>query len=224
MHRRQEALQKRHYSSEPPQIADSRAGDTNRRHLAQADGVSVTGRLSAGDRSLAHRERLVVTGPTVPAVHPPERAEWRPAARYRAVRRPEHSSGLPPSESELPPGRRASDVFQLIASLISAGELSDSKRWVYLNWVFCDRGRRAKIGDLSMGQRRRLDLALILAQRPRAPPRRTHKSSPIALVDDSPMRWEPRKHGHCVFRATDNSFGYADWPLLDATIPSEVTA
>jgi len=130
----------------------------------------------------------------------------------------------------LPPDRRASDVFSThIASLISAGELSDSEA-VGLSQLGLLRPRETgkKIGDLSMGQRRRLDLALILAQRPHVlllDEPTNHLS--IALVDELTDALGATQaavivstHDRQLLRDT------ADWPhlSLDATIESAVTA
>ncbi len=235
VHRRQEALQAHAITvPEPPQVFRfpelvTRTGAI----LLRADGVSVTGRLSRpATISLAHRERLVVTGPNgagKSTLLNVLSGDLLPDTG--AVRRPESTRlGFLRQESELPPDRRASDVFSThIASLISAGELSDSEA-VGLSQLGLLRPRETgkKIGDLSMGQRRRLDLALILAQRPHVlllDEPTNHLS--IALVDELTDALGATQaavivstHDRQLLRDT------ADWPhlSLDATIESEVTA
>jgi macrolide transport system ATP-binding/permease protein len=235
VHRRQEALQAHAITvPEPPQVFRfpelvTRTGAI----LLRADGVSVTGRLSRpATVSLAHRERLVVTGPNgagKSTLLNVLSGDLLPDTG--AVRRPESTRlGFLRQESELPPDRRASDVFSThIASLISAGELSDSEA-VGLSQLGLLRPRETgkKIGDLSMGQRRRLDLALILAQRPHVlllDEPTNHLS--IALVDELTDALGATQaavivstHDRQLLRDT------ADWPhlSLDATIESEVTA
>ena len=235
VHRRQEALQAHAITvPEPPQVFRfpelvTRTGAI----LLRADGVSVTGRLSRpATVSLAHRERLVVTGPNgagKSTLLNVLSGDLLPDTG--AVRRPESTRlGFLRQESELPPDRRASDVFSThIASLISAGELSDSEA-VGLSQLGLLRPRETgkKIGDLSMGQRRRLDLALILAQRPHVlllDEPTNHLS--IALVDELTDALGATQaavivstHDRQLLRDT------ADWPhlSLDATIESAVTA
>ena len=235
VHRRQEALRAHAVTvPEPPQVFRfpelvTRTGAI----LLRADGVSVTGRLSRpATVSLAHRERLVVTGPNgagKSTLLNVLSGDLLPDTG--AVRRPESTRlGFLRQESELPPDRRASDVFSThIASLISAGELSDSEA-VGLSQLGLLRPRETgkKIGDLSMGQRRRLDLALILAQRPHVlllDEPTNHLS--IALVDELTDALGATQaavivstHDRQLLRDT------ADWPhlSLDATIESEVTA
>lgn len=235
VHRRQEALQAHAITvPEPPQVFRfpelmTRTGAI----LLRADGVSVTGRLSRPVTvSLAHRERLVVTGPNgagKSTLLNVLSGDLLPDTG--AVRRPESTRlGFLRQESELPPGRRASDVFSThIASLISAGELSDSEA-VGLSQLGLLRPQETgkKIGDLSMGQRRRLDLALILAQRPHVlllDEPTNHLS--IALVDELTDALGATQaavivstHDRQLLRDT------ADWPhlSLDATIESAVTA
>ena len=235
VHRRQEALQAHAITvPEPPQVFRfpelmTRTGAI----LLRADGVSVTGRFSRPVTvSLSHRERLVVTGPNgagKSTLLNVLSGDLLPDTG--AVRRPESTRlGFLRQESELPPDRRASDVFSThIASLISAGELSDSEA-VGLSQLGLLRPRETgkKIGDLSMGQRRRLDLALILAQRPHVlllDEPTNHLS--IALVDELTDALGATQaavivstHDRQLLRDT------ADWPhlSLDATIESEVTA
>jgi macrolide transport system ATP-binding/permease protein len=235
VHRRQEALRAHAVTvPEPPQVFRfpelvTRTGAI----LLRADGVSVTGRLSRPVTvSLAHRERLVVTGPNgagKSTLLNVLSGDLLPDTG--AVRRPESTRlGFLRQESELPPARRASEVFSAhIASLISAGELSDSEA-VGLSQLGLLRPRETgkKIGDLSMGQRRRLDLALILAQRPHVlllDEPTNHLS--IALVDELTDALGATQaavivstHDRQLLRDT------ADWPhlSLDATIESEVTA
>ena len=85
------------------------------------------------------------------------------------VRRPENTRlAFLRQETVLPPARRASEVYAThIASLVNAGTLPEPEA-VGLSQLGLlkpqETGKR--IGELSMGQQRRLDLALILATRP----------------------------------------------------------
>ena len=148
-----------------------------------------------------------------------------------AVSRPESTRlGFLRQESALPPDRRASEVFAThIAALVSAGELPESEA-VGLSQLGLLKPRETgkRIGELSMGQQRRLDLALILAVRPQVlllDEPTNHLS--IALVDEltdalgtTQAAVVVSTHDRQLLRDT------ADWPQLslDATIEREVTA
>lgn len=173
VHRRQDQLDAHAVTvPEPPQefrFPDlaTRTGAT----LLSADGVSVEGRLpTATSLSLSHRERLVVTGPngagksTLLAVlsgeHEPDTGIVR---RPRSVR-----LGFLRQETALPLDQRASDVFRTrVDGLLADGALSGAEA-VGLSQLGLLRPRESskRVGELSMGQQRRLDLALVLATRP----------------------------------------------------------
>ncbi|QIS41156.1 ABC-F family ATP-binding cassette domain-containing protein [Clavibacter capsici] len=173
VHRRQDQLEAHAVTvPEPPQ--EFRFPDLATRTgaaLLTADGVSVDGRLSeATSLSLSHRGRLVVTGPngagksTLLAVLA---GDLEPDAgtvrRSRGVR-----LGLLRQETALPLDRRASDVYRAHLDALVAGGAVDSAETVGLSRLGLLRPREAgkRVGELSMGQQRRLDLALVLAARP----------------------------------------------------------
>jgi len=173
VHRRQDALEAHAITvPQPPQVfrfpdLTSRTGAL----LLRADEVSIAGRLSPPvTLSLSHRERLVVTGPNgagKSTLLNVLSGELMPDTG--GVRRPENTRlAFLRQETVLPPARRASEVYAThIASLVNAGTLPEPEA-VGLSQLGLlkpqETGKR--IGELSMGQQRRLDLALILATRP----------------------------------------------------------
>ncbi len=173
VHRRQEALEAHAVTvPEPPQLfrfpeLPTRSGAV----LLSVDHVSVAGRLSQPvSFSLSHRGRLVVTGPngagksTLLSV---VGSELSPDTG--AVRMPRSTRlGFLHQETALPPDRRASEVYAThVGALVSEGTLQESDA-IGLSQLGLLRPREAgkRVGELSMGQQRRLDLALVLAMRP----------------------------------------------------------
>jgi macrolide transport system ATP-binding/permease protein len=173
VHRRQEALEAHAVTvPEPPQHfrfpdLPTRTGAV----LLSVDHVCVTGRLTEPvSFSLSHRGRLVVTGPngagksTLLSV---VAGELSPDTG--AVRMPRSTRlGFLHQETTLPPDRRASEVYAThIDALVSEGTLRESDA-IGLSQLGLLRPREAgkRVGELSMGQQRRLDLALVLAMRP----------------------------------------------------------
>ncbi len=173
VHRRQEALEAHAVTvPEPPQLfrfpeLPTRTGAV----LLSVDHVSVAGRLSQPvSFSLSHRGRLVVTGPngagksTLLSV---VGSELSPDTG--AVRMPRSTRlGFLHQETALPPDRRASEVYAThVGALVSEGTLRESDA-IGLSQLGLLRPREAgkRVGELSMGQQRRLDLALVLAMRP----------------------------------------------------------
>lgn len=173
VHRRQEALETHAVTvPEPPQLfrfpeLPTRTGAV----LLSVDHISVAGRLSQPvSFSLSHRGRLVVTGPngagksTLLSV---VGGELSPDTG--AVRMPRSTRlGLLHQETTLPPDRRASEVYAThVGALVSEGTLQESDA-IGLSQLGLLRPREAgkRVGELSMGQQRRLDLALVLAMRP----------------------------------------------------------
>ena len=173
VHRRQEALEAHAVTvPEPPQLfrfpeLPTRTGAV----LLSVDHVSVAGRLSQPvSFSLSHRGRLVVTGPngagksTLLSVVGGELAP-----DTGAVRTPRSTRlGFLHQETTLPPERRASEVYAThVGALVSEGTLLESDA-IGLSQLGLLRPREAgkRVGELSMGQQRRLDLALVLAMRP----------------------------------------------------------
>lgn len=120
--------------------------------------------------SLSHRGRLIVTGPNGAGkstllgviagdVAPSTGAVHRPSNVRLAFLR---------QESDLPPDRRASELYaERLEQLVAVGTVSAGDA-VGLSQLGVLRSRESskRIGELSMGQQRRLDLALTLAVRP----------------------------------------------------------
>lgn len=173
VHRRQEQLEAHAVTvPEPPQQfrfpdLPTRSGAV----LLSTDRVSVAGRLAGPvSLSLSHRGRQVVTGPngagksTLLAVIAGELQPDIGSVRMpRSVR-----LGFLRQETELPLQRRASEVYAAhLDTLIAAGTLPASEA-IGLSQLGLLRSREAskRIGELSMGQQRRLDLALVLATKP----------------------------------------------------------
>lgn len=173
VHRRQDQLDAHAVTvPEPPQ--QFRFPDLATRTgaaLLTADGVSVEGRLPmAASLSLSHRGRLVVTGAngagksTLLAVIA---GDLEPDTG--AVRRPRSVRlGFLRQESTLPLDRRASDVYRTRVDALLAEDALSGVEAVGLSQLGLLRPRESskRVGELSMGQQRRLDLALVLAARP----------------------------------------------------------
>ncbi|MFP7834658.1 ABC-F family ATP-binding cassette domain-containing protein [Marisediminicola sp. LYQ134] len=173
VHRRQEQLEAHAITvPEPPQHfrfpdLPTRTGAV----LLSADRVSVAGRLvHPVSFSLLHRGRLVVTGPngagksTLLAVIAGELHPDTGSVRMSQSAR----LGFLRQETDLPLHRRASEVYAAhVDALVAAGTLSASEA-VGLSQLGLLRARESSkhIGELSMGQQRRLDLAMVLATQP----------------------------------------------------------
>ncbi|MCI2957031.1 ATP-binding cassette domain-containing protein [Agromyces atrinae] len=172
VHRRQEALDAHALAvPEPPQRfrfpeLATRTGAA----LIDVDRVAVAGRLSETTFALTHRGRLVVTGPngagksTLLAVTAGEMSPDSGVVRSPRDIRLGHLR----QESALALDRRASEVFAThVDALVASGALPASGA-IALSQLGLLRGREAgkRVGELSMGQQRRLDLALVLASRP----------------------------------------------------------
>ena len=168
VHRRQEQLEAHAVTvPEPPQVfrfpeLATRTGAV----LLSVEDVTVTGRLTRPAAfSLSHRGRLVVTGPngagksTLLSV---AAGDLRPDTG--TVRRPQNVRlAFLRQESELPLDRRASEFY---AAHVDA--LVPSREAVGLSQLGLLRARESskRIGELSMGPQRRLELALVLATKP----------------------------------------------------------
>lgn len=173
VHRRQEQLEA-HAITVPHPPLHFRFPDLPTRTgavLLSAERVSVAGRLAHPvSFSLSHRGRLVVTGSngagksTLLAMIA---GELRPDTG--AVRIPQSVRlGFLRQETDLPLQRRASEVYSVhVDALVAAGTLAATEA-VGLSQLDLLRARESskRIGELSMGQQRRLDLALVLATKP----------------------------------------------------------
>ncbi|WP_336643731.1 ABC-F family ATP-binding cassette domain-containing protein [Microbacterium sp. MMO-113] len=173
VHRRQEALEAHAVIvPEPPQVfrfpdLPTRTGAV----FLSVDHVAVTGRLRESvSFTLSHRGRLVVTGAngagksTLLSVVGGEMQPDTGSVRMS----PSTRLGFLHQETTLPPDRRASEVYAThIGALVSEGALKESDA-IGLSQLGLLRPREAgkRVGELSMGQQRRLDLALVLAARP----------------------------------------------------------
>jgi macrolide transport system ATP-binding/permease protein len=173
VHRRQEHLEAHAVTvPEPPlQFRFPHLPTKTGTVLLSVECVSVAGRLpSPVSFSLAHRGRLVVTGPngcgksTLLAVIA---GELRPDTG--SVRMPQSVRlSFLRQETDLPLQRRASEVYAAhVDALVAARTLPGSEA-VGLSQLGLLRSRESnkRIGELSVGQQRRLDLALALATKP----------------------------------------------------------
>ncbi|MFJ4038760.1 ABC-F family ATP-binding cassette domain-containing protein [Microbacterium sp. NPDC090007] len=173
VHRRQDQLEAYAVTvPEPPQVF--RFPDLATRRgavLLSVDEVTVAGRLPHPVTfSLSHRGRLVVTGPngagksTLLSV-----AAGDLDTDTGVVRRPQNVRlGFLRQETALPSDCRASEVYAThVDALQSSGTIPPGEV-VGLSQLGLLRARESsrRIGELSMGQRRRLDLAMVLAAKP----------------------------------------------------------
>ncbi|GAA1324542.1 ABC-F family ATP-binding cassette domain-containing protein [Leucobacter albus] len=173
VHRRQEALDA-HAVTVPPPPQQFRFPEVSTRtgaELLNVNGVGVAGRL-AGPASFAvgHRGRLVVTGPngagksTLLAVAAGELAPDAGTVSSSQGTR----IGFLRQESSLPLEVRAADIYaDRLERAIARGELRESHA-IGLSQLGLLRPEESgkRVGELSMGQRRRLDLALVFASLP----------------------------------------------------------
>lgn len=173
VHRRRESLEAHAITvPEPPQVfrfpgLRTRTGTA----LLTVENVSVTGRLRGPvSFSLSQRSRLVVTGPngsgrsTLLNV-----AGGDLAPDTGTVRKPRTTRlGFLRQESDLPREQRASEVYETyLDALVAAGIVPISEVvGVSQLGLLKPQELSKRVGELSMGQQRRLDLALVLAARP----------------------------------------------------------
>lgn len=173
VHRRQEQLEA-HAVTVPEPPLHFRFPDLPTRTgaaLLSAERVSVAGRFAQEvSFSLSHRGRLVVTGlngagkSTLLAVLA---GELRPDTG--SVRMPQSVRlGFLRQETALPLHRRASEVFAEHADALEVAGILNASEAIGLSQLGLLRARESskRIGELSMGQQRRLDLALVLAAKP----------------------------------------------------------
>lgn len=173
VHRRQEALEAHGVTVPPPpqEFRFPELATRTGRDLVTVSEVSVAGRLTGPvSFTLGHRGRLLVTGPngsgksTLLAVMADELPPDRGTARVQHGVR----VGYLRQESRLPGEARAADVYAAhLDRLVASGVLPEAKA-VGLSQLGLLRAREAgkPVGALSMGQQRRLELALVLAARP----------------------------------------------------------
>lgn len=173
VHRRQEALDAHTISvPEPPQVflfpnLPTRPGAS----LLNVDRVSVTGRLRRPvSFMLSQGGRFLVTGANgvgkstllrvTSGQLTPDTGEVRRAAGIRV--------GFLEQESSLALDRRANEVFnEHVDSLIAAGLIAESEAIGISDLGLLKPLELSKrVGELSVGQQRRLDLAIVLASRP----------------------------------------------------------
>ena len=173
VHRRQEQLDA-HAVTVPEPPLQFRFPDLPTRTgavLLSADHVRVAGRLTGPvSFSLSHRGRLVVTGPNgagkstllsvIAGELHPDMGSVRLPQKVRL--------GFLRQETEIPLHRRASEVYADHVDALIAAETLTASEAVGLSQLGLLRARESgkRIGELSMGQQRRLDLALVLATRP----------------------------------------------------------
>ncbi|WP_087007229.1 ABC-F family ATP-binding cassette domain-containing protein [Gulosibacter sp. 10] len=228
VHRRRDALEAHAVRvPEPPQeLAAPAPARVPKGVLIEAAGVAVADRLRR-PVALALRggERLLVTGPngagksTLLAVLAARMAPTTGTVRLAEGVR----AGLLRQETALPPDLRAAEAYEaamnrLIASGgLHPGEAASLGSLGLLRGVEADR----RVGELSMGQRRRLDLAVLLASRPHVlllDEPTNHLS--MALVDElgealatSPAAVIVSTHDRQLIRDLDS------WPRLELGRP-----
>lgn len=229
VHRRQAALEAHAITTpEPPQVLHfpdlpGRSGTV----LEVAD-VSAPGRLSRPvSFALASGERLLVTGPngagksTLLGI-----AAGDVAPASGRVHMPDGVRlGWLRQESSLPRGRRAAQVYsEYVESLVSRGVLAAGDA-VGLSQLGLLRSREAglPVEHLSVGQRRRLDLAMTLAGRPHVvllDEPTNHLS--MALVDELTEALQATAAA-VVVSSHDRQFlrDAAAWPRLGLGVVSE---
>ncbi|GAA1307158.1 ABC-F family ATP-binding cassette domain-containing protein [Pseudonocardia xinjiangensis] len=173
VHRRQEDLEAHVVDvPEPPlRFQAPRLGAMPGATLLRADDVAVSGRLAGPCSTLLRSgDRLVVAGPngsgksTFLAVL----AGVLDPTGGSVHRKRDARIGLLRQESPPPSRRRAFEIYDAAVSrLVNAGRLHESER-VPLSQLglLGSRDAARPVADLSIGQQRRLDLAVLLAARP----------------------------------------------------------
>ncbi|MFF2087273.1 ABC-F family ATP-binding cassette domain-containing protein [Nocardia sp. NPDC058176] len=233
VHRRQDELERHRLTAPtPPQRftmpeLPARAGVT----VVRAENVTVTGRLAEPvELSLDSGDRLVISGANgagkstllsvLTGALEPTTGQLHRARKARIH--------LLQQESRWPLRRRAREVYDThLADLVTAGLLAEGDV-VGLSTLGLLSSREANkpIGDLSMGQQRRLDLACALAARPHAlllDEPTNHLS--ITLVDE--LTEALHATAAAVIVAThDRQLGrdLRDWPRLELGVRTGSTA
>jgi macrolide transport system ATP-binding/permease protein len=139
--------------------------------LLSADRITVADRMTSEvSCALSRGDRLVVTGPNgagkstllrvlAGELHP----TMGDVRRSQGIR-----LGFLRQETDLPLDRRASDAYRAHLDALVAAGILDLSEAVGLSQLGLLRARESskRIGELSMGQQRRLDLAIVLATKP----------------------------------------------------------
>ncbi|WP_092621418.1 ABC-F family ATP-binding cassette domain-containing protein [Jiangella sp. DSM 45060] len=233
VHRRREALDAHAVTVPEPPLEfrfpelRARAGAT----LLSVEDVGVAGRLRGPvSFSLSRRGRLVVTGPNGAGKSTLLRvAAAELAPDTGSVRRPGGTRlGFLRQESDLPPDRRAGEVYDTHVDALVASGAVPSPEAIGLSQLGLLKPRESgrRVGELSVGQQRRLDLALVLAMRPHVlllDEPTNHLS--IALVDeltealgDTQAAVVVSSHDRQLLRDV------AGWPSIDLSAPAGIGA
>ncbi len=227
VHRRQEALEAHAITTpEPPQVfrfpeLRTRTGAA----LLSVENISVSGRLKGPvSFSLSHRDRLVVIGPngsgksTLLKVASGELVSDTGTIRTHGATR----LGFLRQESHLPLDQRASEVFREHLDALAAAGVIPTSETVGMSQLGLLKPRELskRVGELSMGQQRRLDLALVLATRPHVlllDEPTNHLS--IALVDELTEALGVTQAA-VVVSSHDRQLlrDVSDWPSLDLSV------
>ena len=226
VHRRREELEAHAVTvPHPPQVLrfpqlSARSGSV----LLAADRLGVAGRL-AGPVSfeLSRRDRLVVTGPNGAGKSTLLSAAAGQLTPDNGTVRSSYGTrlGFLRQETSLPEGSRASDVFRAHVDALLSAEVLNQSDMVGLSELGLLRPREAskRVGELSVGQQRRLDLALVLATRPHVlllDEPTNHLS--IALVDELTEAFHTTDAA-VVVSTHDRQLlrDVSGWPTLDLT-------
>ncbi len=230
VHRRQEALETHAITvPEPPQVLRfpelrTRTGAA----LLSVENVSVAGRLRGPvSFSLSHRGRLIVTGPNGTGKSTLLRvASGELEPDTGVVRKPNGIRlGYLRQESDLPADRRASEVYSTRLDALVADGIVPPSEGVGISQLGLLKPRELskRVGELSMGQQRRLDLALVLAMRPHVlllDEPTNHLS--IALVDELTEALGATQAA-VILSSHDRQLirDMADWPSIDLSTMTE---
>lgn len=173
VHRRREALEAHAITiPEPPQILSfPELGARTGAALLTVEKVSLPGRLDTPvSFQLGHHGRLAVTGPNGSGKSTLLNIIGRDLEPVTGeVRMPRNIRlGFLRQESQLPLYERANDVYRKhLDTLFTAGHLRESAAIGLSQLGLLRSGEASKrVGELSMGQQRRLELALVLAGKP----------------------------------------------------------
>lgn len=230
VHRRQEALESHAITvPEPPQVFHfpelfARTGAS----LLSVENVSVVGRLHGPvSFSLSQRTKLVVTGPngsgksTLLAV---ASGELNPDLGVVRKSR-ETRLGFLRQESHLPLSQRASEVYDNHLEALIASGILPPREAIGISQLGLLKSRELskRVGELSMGQQRRLNLALVLAMRPHVlllDEPTNHLS--FTLVDELTEALRATQAA-VVVSSHDRQFlrDVSDWPSLELNIKSK---